>query len=143
MVSRYDTEGLRYEIEENEKLSRFIFNKNGDILAETDKEDNVVSRFVRGYEIVAADISEESNRYYYTVDEQGSTALITDSYCRVKNEKRWSSTHIRSLSKFHWPNIKFGVSLNAFGNVLGSKKEVNNIWNSLRQAEEYKPLNQI
>ena len=88
MTSRYDTEGLRYEIEENEKLSRFIFNKNRDILAETDKEDNVVSRFVRGYEIVAADVLGQSNRSYYTVDEQGSTTLITDSNSLVKNENR-------------------------------------------------------
>ena len=58
LVNRYDTEGLRYEIEENEKLSRFIFNKNGDILVETDSEDNIVSRFTRGYEIVAADTRE-------------------------------------------------------------------------------------
>ena len=58
MVNRYDAEGLRYEIEENEKLSRFIFNKNADILVETDSEDNIVSRFARGYEVVAADTRE-------------------------------------------------------------------------------------
>ncbi|WP_252230974.1 hypothetical protein [Clostridium sp. ZBS15] len=43
-------------LKENEKLSRFIFNKNGDILVESDEDDNVISRFTRGYEIVAADI---------------------------------------------------------------------------------------
>ena len=88
LVNRYDTEGLRYEIEENEKLSRFIFNKNGDILTEIDKEDNVVSRFVRGYEIVASDVLGQANKCYYIVDEQGSTVLITGSNSLVKNENR-------------------------------------------------------
>ncbi|MBZ9617861.1 RHS repeat-associated core domain-containing protein [Clostridium estertheticum] len=80
LVSRYDTEGLRSEIEENEKLTKFIFHKEN-ILVETDKDYNPVSRFTRGYEVVAADIAEGdlgSNRYYYTQDEQGNTAHITD-----------------------------------------------------------------
>ena len=84
LVNRYDSEGLRYEIEENETLSRFIFNKNGDILVETDKEDNVVSRFTRGYDIVSADV--ENKKYYYNVDEQGSTSLITDKYGKINNK---------------------------------------------------------
>ena len=92
IVNRYDSEGLRYEIEENEKLAKFVFNNNGDILVETDSEDNVVSRVIRGYEIVSADIIDETeketdyshsfvvvsssiptnfslSRYYYSVDE--------------------------------------------------------------------------
>ena len=115
LVNRYDAEGLRYEIEENEKLSRFIFNKNGDILVETDYEDNIVSRFTRGYEIVAADTRELSknlncsinsslSRYYYSIDEQGSTNIITDKYGKIRNE--------------YW--------YDAFGNVLESKEEVHN-----------------
>ena len=116
LVNRYDAEGLRYEIEENEKLSRFIFNKNANILVETDSEDNVVSRFARGYEIVAADIRELdkisnsstnsnlSDRYYYSIDEQGSTDFITDVNGNIKNE--------------YW--------YDAFGNVLDSREKVHN-----------------
>ena len=52
------------------------------------KKINVVPRFVRGYEIVASDVLGQANRCYYTVDEQGSTTLITDSNSLVKNEKR-------------------------------------------------------
>ncbi|OFS25005.1 DUF6531 domain-containing protein, partial [Clostridium sp. HMSC19A10] len=119
LVNRYDSEGLRYEIEENEKLSRFIFNKNGDILVETDKEDNVVSRFTRGYELVSADIAEiESgvgeiskspinhnlSRFFYSVDEQGSTCFIIDADGNVKNE--------------YW--------YDAFGNILNSREVVHN-----------------
>ena len=116
LVNRYDAEGLRYEIEENEKLSRFIFNKNADVLVETDSYDNVISRFTRGYEVVAADIrnfsgnstsltsSNFSDRYYYSVDEQGSTDFITDRYGNVKND--------------YW--------YDAFGNVIDSNQEVHN-----------------
>ncbi|NFL87633.1 RHS repeat-associated core domain-containing protein [Clostridium botulinum] len=112
LANRYDTEGLRCEIEENEKLSKFIFNKNGDILVETDTDDNVISRFTRGYEIVAADIADKASssinyslsRYYYSVDEKGSTNFITDDSGNIKNE--------------YW--------YDAFGNVLASKEDVHN-----------------
>ena len=102
LVNRYDSEGLRYEIEENEKLSRFIFNKNGDTLVELDQDNEVISRFTRGYEVVAADV--DSKRYYYSVDEQGSTIFITDSNEQVKNE--------------YW--------YDAFGNVLESREDIHN-----------------
>ncbi|WP_252230956.1 hypothetical protein [Clostridium sp. ZBS15] len=106
-------------LKENEKLSRFIFNKNGDILIESDKAYNVISRFTRGYEVVAADILDGNvdlgesqnlqpkskyNRYFYTVDEQGSTVFITDRDQKVRNEYYYD----------------------AFGNVLDSREEVHN-----------------
>ena len=75
----------------------------------------MISRFTRGYEVVAADIvdlsvSEDSeiesklSRYCYTVDEQGSTVFITDKNQQVKNEYYYD----------------------AFGNVLESKEKVHN-----------------
>ncbi|WP_309249111.1 RHS repeat-associated core domain-containing protein [Clostridium estertheticum] len=108
LVSRYDTEGLRCEIEENEKLTKFIFHKEN-VLVETDKDYNLISRFTRGYEVVAADISDgdlasEGNRYYYTHDEQGSTVFITDNEQQIKNE----------------------YCYDAFGNVLESTEDVDN-----------------
>nr|WP_241395742.1 RHS repeat-associated core domain-containing protein [Clostridium beijerinckii] len=110
LVSRYDTEGLRAEIEENEKLTKFIFNKEN-VLVETDKDYNVISRFTRGYEVIAtdiADLSESSeanlNRHYYTVDEQGSTIFITDQRQQIRNEYYYD----------------------AFGNVLEAQEEVHN-----------------
>ena len=102
LVNRYDVEGLRYEIEENEALSKFIFNKNGDTLVELNKDNEVVSRFTRGYEIVAADVKDD--RYYYSVDEQGSTEFITDENQKVRNEYRYD----------------------AFGNVLDSREDIHN-----------------
>jgi RHS repeat-associated protein len=114
LVSRYDTEGLRAEIEENEKLTKFIFHK-GNVLVEADKDFNAISRFTRGHEVVAADIADSEDvlnseigsklrRYYYTTDEQGSTTLITDGYCNIRNEYYYD----------------------AFGCVLESKEQVHN-----------------
>ncbi|WP_354092879.1 RHS repeat-associated core domain-containing protein [Clostridium gasigenes] len=69
LVSRYNTEGLRAEIEENEKLTKFIFHKEN-ILVETDGDLN----------------SELESRYFYSQDEQGSTVYITDKEQSIKNE---------------------------------------------------------
>ncbi|MCB2343292.1 RHS repeat-associated core domain-containing protein, partial [Clostridium estertheticum] len=106
LVSRYDTEGLRCEIEENEKLTKFIFHKEN-VLVETDKDFNAISRFTRGYEVVAANIVDGdlgSNRCYYIHDEQGSTVFITDKEQQIKNE----------------------YCYDAFGNVLESTEDVHN-----------------
>ncbi|SDP16473.1 RHS repeat-associated core domain-containing protein [Clostridium gasigenes] len=112
LVSRYDTEGLRSEIEENEKLTKFIFHKEN-ILVETDGDYNSISRFVRGYEVVAADIAEgdlnlelesNSNRYFYSQDEQCSTIYISDKEQQVRNEYYYD----------------------AFGNILDSREDVHN-----------------
>ena len=65
LINRYDAEGLRAEIEENQKLARFIFHRD-EILVETDGEDKAVSRLVRGYDVVAGDILSET--YYYQLD---------------------------------------------------------------------------
>ena len=48
LTSYYDSEGLRYEIVENEQPSKFIFHQ-GEILVETNQEDQTISRFTRGY----------------------------------------------------------------------------------------------
>ncbi|MBI6871344.1 hypothetical protein [Clostridium aciditolerans] len=63
----------------------FVFHKDN-VLVETDKQFNVISRFTRGYEVVAADIADlgkdsssqlesKLNRYYYIVNEQRSTII--------------------------------------------------------------------
>ncbi|WP_297429539.1 RHS repeat-associated core domain-containing protein [Clostridium sp.] len=69
----------------------------------------MISRFTRGYEVVAADIADSEvdsklNRYFYTVDEQGSTVLITDKNQNVRNEYYYD----------------------AFGNVLDLKENIHN-----------------
>ncbi len=113
-VNRYDAEGLRAEIEENERLTKFIFHKEN-ILVETDQEDNVIARLIRGYEVVASDIytnsSEENkkeenkiNCYYYSQDEQGSTLYITDENQTIEN----------------------AYTYDAFGNILTKEENIHN-----------------
>ena len=44
-VNRYDTEGLRYEMEENGQLVQFIFNINKEVIAEKENEWTI---YIRG-----------------------------------------------------------------------------------------------
>ncbi|MHC1748040.1 MAG: hypothetical protein AB9856_06570 [Cellulosilyticaceae bacterium] len=90
LVNRYDAEGLRAEIEENNRLTKFIFHQDT-ILAELDTEDTIKARLIRGHGIVAANINGVDNNYYYHQDEQGSTAIITDE-----------NTDINRVLDFRW-----------------------------------------
>ena len=116
LINRYDAEGLRAEIEENQKLVRFIFHRD-EILVETDGEDKAVSRLVRGYDVVAGDILSEASsglensaidsrleRYYYQLGEQFSTSFITNQAQKVVNS----------------------YTYDAFGNTLESQEQVHN-----------------
>nr|WP_302597029.1 RHS repeat-associated core domain-containing protein [uncultured Cellulosilyticum sp.] len=111
LVNRYDAEGLRAEIEENQKLTKFIFHKD-EILVEADQEDQAISRLIRGYDVVAGDIadvegttgSNELGRYYYQLDEQFSTSFITNGNGKVENRYIYD----------------------AFGNILESQEGVHN-----------------
>ncbi|MHC1748032.1 MAG: DUF3990 domain-containing protein [Cellulosilyticaceae bacterium] len=84
---------MRAEIEENNRLTKFIFHQDT-ILAELDTEDTIKVRLIRWYGIVAANINGMDNNYYYHQDEQGSTAIITDENADIKN-----SYHYDALGK--------------------------------------------
>ena len=62
--NRYDTEGLRHEIKENEKLLRFVYHRGED-----------EKSYHLGYGIEA--VSGGGEISYYHWDEQLSTALMT------------------------------------------------------------------
>jgi len=72
-VNRYDTEGLRYEMRENEKLLRLVYHQ-GELLYEEGKEESTSYHLGGGMEAAG----KEGAVYYYHRDEQLSTALITD-----------------------------------------------------------------
>ncbi|WP_140401265.1 RHS repeat domain-containing protein, partial [Anaeromassilibacillus sp. An200] len=84
-VNRYDAEGLRYEMEENGRLVRFIFHK-GEAVAEQEENSNVI-RLIRGSELIARSSDGESARtyYHYASDEMGSTTHIVDDNGNVQN----------------------------------------------------------
>ncbi|MHC1748044.1 MAG: RHS repeat-associated core domain-containing protein [Cellulosilyticaceae bacterium] len=117
LVNRYDAEGLHAEIEENNRLTKFIFHQDR-ILAELDAEDNTKARLVTGHGVVAANINGMDNSYYYHQDEQGSTAIITDENADIKNS-------------YHY---------DAFGKILESQETLPN--RITYTGQQYDPLTQ-
>ena len=85
--NRYDAEGLRHEMRENEKLLRFVY-QNGELLYEEggDKE-TAGCHLGAGIEAVRRG----QRTYYYHPDEQLSTALITDETGTIKNQYRYDA----------------------------------------------------
>jgi RHS repeat-associated protein len=109
LVSRYDAEGLRAEIEENKKLTKFLYH-NGNILTELDKDYTPKVRYTRGNSLVASTLWNEGNNdveyrnedsanegtkneetYYYHQDRQGSTIHITDAEENIQNSYRYDA----------------------------------------------------
>ena len=90
-VNRYDAEGLRYEMEENGRLVRFIFHK-GEAVAEQEENSNVI-RLIRGSELIARSSDGESARtyYHYASDEMGSTTHIVDENGNVQNRYEYDA----------------------------------------------------
>ena len=84
-LNRYDAEGLRYEMEENGNLVRFIFNQNREVVAEEDNSG--LNRLIRASELIAANSSADSARtyYHYASDEMGSTTHIVNGAGTVQN----------------------------------------------------------
>ncbi len=90
-LNRYDAEGLRYEMEENDNLVRFIFNQNREAVTEEDASG--LNRLIRGTELIAANSSADSARtyYHYASDEMGSTTHIVDEAGAVQNRYEYDA----------------------------------------------------
>ena len=89
--NRYDAEGLRYEMEENGNLVRFIFNQNREAVTEEDASG--LNRLIRASELIAANSSADSARtyYHYASDEMGSTTHIVDEAGAVQNRYEYDA----------------------------------------------------
>ena len=89
--NRYDAEGLRYEMEENGNLVRFIFNQNREAVTEEDASG--LNRLIRASELIAANSSADSARtyYHYVSDEMGSTTHIVDEAGAVRNRYEYDA----------------------------------------------------
>ena len=85
--NRYDAEGLRHEMRENEKLLRFVY-QNGELLYE-EGGDKETASYHLGAGIEA--VRRGQRTYYYHPDEQLSTALITDETGTIKNQYRYDA----------------------------------------------------
>ena len=90
-LNRYDAEGLRYEMEENGNLVRFIFNQNREAVSEEDNSG--LNRLIRGTELIASRSSADSARtyYHYASDEMGSTTHIVDEAGAVQNRYEYDA----------------------------------------------------
>lgn len=87
--NRYDPEGLRFEIQENGKLSRFIFSGR-DIIAELDGDYGLKSATIRGHEILAQkSIKDES--YYYLNNAHGDVTALLDGKGQVVNRYQYDA----------------------------------------------------
>jgi RHS repeat-associated protein len=74
-TNRYDPEGLRYEMEENERLVQFIF-RDKEVIAEESKAGMV--RYIRTHELLASDAESARTYYHYASDELGSITHVTE-----------------------------------------------------------------
>jgi RHS repeat-associated protein len=87
--NRYDPEGLRYELLENGKISRFIFS-GGEVVTEVDANNSLKAAIVRGHEILAQkDVRD--NSYYYLNNAHGDVVNLTDSRGTVVNSYQYDA----------------------------------------------------
>jgi RHS repeat-associated protein len=73
-INHYDPEGLRYEMEENERLVQFIF-RDKEVIAEESEAGMV--RYIRTHELLASDAESARTYYHYASDEMGSITHVT------------------------------------------------------------------
>ena len=84
----YDAEFLRAEVSENGCSSRFLY-YNGELLAESELNDTVRNRYILGYGVAAS--WQKEGYHSYHLDEQNSTAYITDSDQRVEDSYQYDA----------------------------------------------------
>lgn len=100
--NRYDAEGLRYEMEENERLFGYVYDGR-EIITQEAGQDTI--RYIRGYELISSDSESARTYYHYASDELGSiTHVVNESDHRVVNTYEYDS----------------------FGNTLRAEEEVYN-----------------
>ena len=86
--NQYDAEYLRAGISENGKGTVFLY-YNGELLAESELNDTVRNRYILGYGVAAS--WQKEGYHSYHLDEQNSTAYITDSGRRIENSYQYDA----------------------------------------------------
>ena len=87
--NRYDAEGLRYEMEENERLFSYVYDGREIITEETSQE---TMRYIRGYELVSSDSERARTYYHYAADELDSiTHVVNGTVPRIENVYEYDS----------------------------------------------------
>jgi len=98
----YDPEGLRYEVQENGNVSRFVFSGR-DIVSELDGGWSLKHSTIRGHELLShKEVTGKS--YYYVNNAHGDVVNLTDSKGTVVNSYKYD----------------------AFGNTVEAKEQISN-----------------
>ena len=108
--NHYDAEGYRYSIEENDKVTNFVY-RRGIMLAELDEAGNQAKTYTLSNEY-AGHVSELNNSLtsenkaasYYITDEQGSIRYILDQSGEVQNYYQYSAFGETIISEETTPN---------------------------------------
>ncbi len=73
-INHYDAEGLRSGIEEDGRLVQFIF-RGQEVVTELENEKGM-TRYIRGYDLIASDADSARTYYHYASDELGSITHV-------------------------------------------------------------------
>ena len=84
--NKYDPLGFRYKKEVNGEAHHYIFD-GWSITAETNKDDELKSREVRGYGLVKKEIG--NNQYYYHQNEHGDITHLTNIDEEIENSYQY------------------------------------------------------
>ncbi len=90
LENQYDAEYLRAGTIENGKTSRFLY-FGGELLAETDRDEDVISRYILGYGVAAGWERKSGGYHYWHLDEHNSTAYITDPQQNICNSYQYDA----------------------------------------------------
>ena len=86
--NRYDGESLRYETEENDKVTRFVFDR-GELASEESGAGGI--RYIHGDDRVLCSERENMGMGYHIRDEAGSTLFILDRERNIRKSYRYDA----------------------------------------------------
>ena len=81
----YDAEELRYQVEENKRLTQYIYNQDKQAVVEI--QENEPNRIIRGDQILSSDSENAKLYYHYMSDERGSITHIVGDAANIKGMK--------------------------------------------------------
>ena len=121
LICRYDAEGLRYEVEENERLIKYIY--RGKDIAVEENEDDGATRYIRGNGRLIASDSEKARTYYhYVSDNVGSICYVVNGgHKGIEGNKTDGLLPLEDRIQCHY-------EYDAFGNIVKSEEKIRNIY---------------
>ena len=81
---------MRAGVIENGRVTRLLY-FNGELLTESDQDETVTNRYLLGYGVAAGCQNGNEGYHSYHLDEQNSTAYITDSGQRIENSYQYDA----------------------------------------------------